>query len=78
VLVGLTTLGLWAFRRLTIAEFPDAPRTPLNLGGALSWSRTSSEEKKIAALERLSALHDQGVLSDAEFEAQKTELLGPG
>ena len=77
VLVGLTALGLWAFRRLTLQEFPDAQRTPLNLSG-MNWSRTSSEEKKLAALERLSALHDQGVLSDAEFEAQKAELLGSG
>ena len=45
---------------------------------AVGWSRTSSEEKKLAALERLSALHDQGVLSDAEFEAQKAEILGSG
>jgi putative oligomerization/nucleic acid binding protein len=76
VLVGLAALGLWAFRRLTLAEFPDEPRRPLNLRGAMSWSRTSSEEKRIAALERLSALHDQGVLSDAEFKAQKAQLLG--
>jgi Short C-terminal domain len=77
VLVGLTALGLWAFRRLTLAEFPDAQRTPISLP-AVGWSRASSEEKKLAALERLSALHDQGVLSDAEFEAQKAEILGPG
>jgi putative oligomerization/nucleic acid binding protein len=78
VLVGLTALGLWAFRRQAIAEFPDAQRRPLALRGALSWSRASNEEKRIATLEKLSALHDQGVLSDAEFEAQKAELLGPG
>jgi hypothetical protein len=76
VLVGLTALGLWAFRQLTLAEFPDVPRHPLNLRDKLGWSRTPSGEKKVDALERLSSLHDQGVLSDAEFEAQKAEILG--
>jgi hypothetical protein len=76
VLVGFAALGLWAFRRLTIEEFPNEPRHSLSLSAAVPWSRTSSEEQKIDALERLSALHDQGVLSDAEFEAQKAQILG--
>jgi hypothetical protein len=33
------------------------------------------EEDRLARLERLARLRDQGVLSDAEFEAEKTRIL---
>jgi uncharacterized membrane protein YdbT with pleckstrin-like domain len=36
------------------------------------------EDDSLSRLERLSRLHDQGKLSDAEFEAEKTKLLGGG
>ena len=78
VLVGFTALGLWAFRRLTIAEFPDTPRTPLNMGGAVGWMRPSGGGDSVAQLERLAALHEQGALTDEEFAAQKAALLGSG
>ncbi|HEY1282447.1 MAG TPA: SHOCT domain-containing protein [Acidimicrobiales bacterium] len=35
-----------------------------------------SEDDTIAQLERLAALKQQGILTDAEFEAQKAKLLG--
>lgn len=37
---------------------------------------TTSTDDLIAALEKLGRLHDSGVLTDAEFEAQKAKLLG--
>lgn len=37
-----------------------------------------TEESAVSQLERLSKLHDEGKLSDAEFEAQKAKLLGGG
>ncbi|HEU4895254.1 MAG TPA: PH domain-containing protein [Acidimicrobiia bacterium] len=37
---------------------------------------SSSDDSTVAQLERLSRLHDQGKLSDAEFEAEKAKLLG--
>jgi uncharacterized membrane protein YdbT with pleckstrin-like domain len=37
---------------------------------------TSTDNSTVAQLERLSRLHDQGKLNDAEFEAEKAKLLG--
>jgi uncharacterized membrane protein YdbT with pleckstrin-like domain len=36
----------------------------------------SADNSTVAQLERLSRLHDQGKLNDAEFEAEKAKLLG--
>jgi hypothetical protein len=36
----------------------------------------AAEDDTIAQLERLAALKQQGILTDAEFEAQKAKLLG--
>jgi len=38
----------------------------------------SAGESTVSQLERLSRLHDQGKLSDAEFESEKAKLLGGG
>jgi Short C-terminal domain len=35
-------------------------------------------ESSVSQLERLSRLHDDGKLTDAEFEAEKAKLLGGG
>lgn len=43
-------------------------------GGA----RTIRSESTASQLERLSRLHDQGKLSDAEFESEKAKVLGGG
>jgi hypothetical protein len=75
VLVGFAALGLWAYRRATLAEFPDAPRTPLNLRG-VGWSRSSSEDDRVGQLERLAALRDSGALTKSEYDAEKAALLG--
>ena len=37
---------------------------------------SSSEEDPVAKLEKLSALHKQGVLTDEEFQAAKAKVLG--
>jgi hypothetical protein len=37
----------------------------------------TSEDARIERLERLASLRDRGVLSNEEFERQKTEVLGP-
>jgi uncharacterized membrane protein YdbT with pleckstrin-like domain len=41
-------------------------------------SATSGHESTASQLDKLSRLHDQGKLSDAEFEAEKSRLLGGG
>ena len=38
----------------------------------------ATDQSAISHLERLSRLHDEGKLSDAEFEAEKAKLLGGG
>lgn len=87
VVVGL---GLWALRRRTLVEFPDA-----ELGGSLegareklssAWGSVSSSVRgfgggsgpaadQTSQLERLAQLHDSGKLDDAEFVAAKARLL---
>jgi len=37
-----------------------------------------NDQSSISQLERLSRLHDEGKLSDAEFESEKAKLLGGG
>ena len=48
---------------------PAAPAAPTPAAGGLS-------QEAIDKIKELGQLHDQGVLSDAEFEAQKSKLLG--
>ncbi len=37
----------------------------------------AAQQDPIAALKELGALHESGVLTDAEFKAAKSKLLGP-
>ena len=37
---------------------------------------TSAAADRYADLERLASLHDEGILSDAEFDAEKSAVLG--
>jgi hypothetical protein len=71
VLVGLSALGLWAFRRVALLEFPEATWTGWRLRGG-------GGNDTVAQLERLTALREQGALTDKEFEAEKAALLRPG
>ena len=43
---------------------------------ALPIPPATAEESYIDELEQLSKLHEQGVLTDEEFEAKKKEILG--
>jgi hypothetical protein len=47
---------------------PAAPAAPAASGGDM--------DSKLAQLKELGALRDQGVLTDAEFTAQKARILG--
>ena len=90
ILVVLGAIGVEALRRIAVRDFPDATERDLGgrIGGSLSgaWSsvtdRSSKEPAPAAAtgrysdLEALAQLHDRGVLTDAEFTAQKATLLG--
>ncbi len=54
----------------TAFAFPDM--------SAFAMPTSSSEEQRIAGLERLAALRDKGVLTPEEFAAEKAKLLGNG
>jgi alpha/beta superfamily hydrolase len=49
-------------------QYEQAPPPPPQAGGAMS-------EDAIDQLTKLAQLHEQGVLTDAEFEVQKQKLL---
>jgi uncharacterized membrane protein YdbT with pleckstrin-like domain len=49
-----------------------------NAAGAGRRVDAAAEQSTVSQLERLASLHDQGKLSDAEFEAEKAKLLGSG
>jgi hypothetical protein len=84
LLAVLMVLGTEALRRQAAAEFPDA--TFEGFGDRVRASvprRAAAEppaparESKVEQIERLSALKEKGMLSEEEFEAAKTEVLGP-
>lgn len=70
LLAVLGGFGLAAIRKQTLEEFGDAP------GGQLKapW-RSRSEDARLGQLERLRALHEQGALTDSEYEQQKAAIL---
>lgn len=85
LLAVLMVLGTEALRRQTAAEFPGADfggggfgeRVRAAVPGrAAPVPQAPARESKVDELERLSALKEQGALSDEEFESAKTELLG--
>jgi hypothetical protein len=77
----LLTLGVHTLRRQTATEFPDAQP-----GDAMASLRTSKADRqqptttatanggRVAELERLAKLHDNGSLTDAEFATEKAAL----
>jgi hypothetical protein len=83
LLAALMVLGTEALRRQTAVEFPEA-----EFGGfgerlrAAAPRRTEAPTQaparasKVEELERLSALKAQGALSEEEFEAAKSQILG--
>lgn len=76
VLVGLAALGLWAFRRLAVAEFPGEPWTGFKLRSWGPAGGSNPGHDKVEQLERLAALEKDGALTKKEYEAEKAELLG--
>ena len=88
LLAGLAVAGMAGLGRLAGAEFPDArpgdtvarlrawfaavrarrmAGAPIRIGGA--------EEHRLAQLERLARLRQQGVLTDEELAAEKARVL---
>jgi hypothetical protein len=75
----LLALAVEVLRRQTARELPDAECGQLGESMRSGLGRLrggSSEADKLAALERLGRLREQGVLSEEEFAAQKAALMG--
>jgi len=49
---------------------------PAETAAAAAPAATSSEPEYVGELERLAQLHEQGILSEEEFEAKKKQILG--
>ncbi len=84
--IVLIALGVYALRRQTAMEFPDAQPGDA-MRSVRAWSaqrreRPAPAEPVAAAtngshvdeLERLAKLHNDGALTDAEFKAEKAAL----
>lgn len=84
LLAVLMVLGTEALRRQTAMEFPGAAfggfedRMRVSVPGRAAAQRPPpAKESKVDQIERLSALKESGALSEEEFEAAKSEVLGP-
>jgi putative oligomerization/nucleic acid binding protein len=80
VLCAFAALGFEVVRRQSAVEFPAVARAPATTIDVRGWlgshrrTRTSAETQ-VEQLERLSALHESGQLSDEEYTAAKRALL---
>jgi hypothetical protein len=78
----LLAIGVEILRRQAAREFPDAGAADLGASARSTLGRVRgspappAEDERLAALERLQRLHDQGALTDEEFAAEKARLLG--
>jgi hypothetical protein len=70
LLGGLIALGVVAFRRQTLREFPAAMGEPEPLAAAAGASPSPAAE-----IDRLRELHDSGAITDDEFERAKRTAL---
>jgi hypothetical protein len=80
VMIVLAGIGLEAVRRQSLNEFPAAQSGEVVAAVRARLSRPpqaapAPAEAPVDQLERLSALHDQGALTDQEFQAMKSSLL---
>jgi hypothetical protein len=84
VLLAMAGVGVYELRRTSIADFPDATLgevpTRFRVRASSMWrgrQRTQPEpqDRKLERLERLASLHERGVLSDEEFEAEKAAVM---
>ncbi|HWH95153.1 MAG TPA: SHOCT domain-containing protein, partial [Baekduia sp.] len=89
LMIVLAVAGMAALRRQVAAEFPEvqpgSARVALQARAsralhAVQVARRAPEPalQPVEQLERLASLHDHGALSDEEFAAQKTVVLGNG
>jgi hypothetical protein len=89
IFAGLLALGVAMLRREAGREFPDAQAGFFmrELDARRSAARSpqpavagsgNGMTDRLAEIERLVALHDKGDLTDAEFAAEKTHLVGSG
>ena len=88
IMIALAAVGLEVLRRQTAVEFPDVQsggirfpnfaamrsRHTVTREGNGAAHAVPAEPGRVDQLERLSALHAQGALSDAEFAAEKAGL----
>lgn len=65
--------GRWAAQGLEQQQY-DAP--PRAVPGAAASAQATDTENRLAQLQQLGALQSQGVLSPAEFAAEKARILG--
>lgn len=75
---GLLVLGMELLRRDVAVEFPNARAGETKERLRASWERRPRRRARadgLGELERLAALHDRGVLSDREFDAQKVRII---
>jgi uncharacterized membrane protein len=80
----LLAIGVEILRRQTAREFPDAAAADLGASARSTLGRmrgspaapAPAPDPRLAALEQLQRLHDQGALTDEEFAAEKARLLG--
>jgi hypothetical protein len=78
----LLAIGVEILRRQTAREFPNAVAADLGASARSTVGRlrgspaAPAEDERLAALERLQRLRDQGALTDEEFAAEKNRLLG--
>jgi sulfite exporter TauE/SafE len=81
--IVLLAIGVHALRRQTAEEFPDAQAgdtmTRVSAFGRqlrpAAAGPASGQTGRVAELERLATLHDEGSLTDAEFVAEKSVLM---
>ncbi len=89
LLYGLAAFGVEALRRITVEEFPDAEIGDTwhrfrDWAQGLADRRkrepgvesAAVEDARLAQLERVSRLRQEGVLSDEEAQAEKARILG--
>jgi Short C-terminal domain len=86
-LLAMGAVGLYQLRRWCVVDFPDATLGEMpermRVRASSMWrgrqrSRPEPQDRKLERLERLSALHERGALSDDEFEKEKAEAMASG
>jgi hypothetical protein len=78
LLAALLVLGVEVLRRQVAREFPNAREGDNKERLQARWAARRGRHARaesVSELERLAALHDRGVLSDREFDAQKVRII---